>query len=137
MAIKRRKTTTKKRTVRRAPARRTTARRAPARRTKARKPARKTTKRRAPASRRVVAETKKKIGVISHFFDGIHVAVIKLSAAIKEGDKISIEGATTNFKQKAASMQIEHKPVKQAKRGQSIGLKVKDKVRERDIVYKL
>jgi putative protease len=80
---------------------------------------------------------KKLIGEITHFFGHINVAVVKLSAKLKDGDKILIEGATTNFEQEAKSMQIEHKEVKEAKKGDSIGLKVKDKVREGDSVYKL
>jgi putative protease len=80
---------------------------------------------------------KKPIGEITHFFGHINVAVIKLSAKLKEGEKILIEGATTNFEQEAKSMQIEHKEVKEAKKGDSIGLKVNDRVREGDKVYKV
>lgn len=80
---------------------------------------------------------KKPIGEVTHFFTNISVAVIKLSGKLKEGEKILIEGATTNFEQTADSMQIEHKEVKGAKKGDSIGLKVKDKVREGDKVYRV
>ena len=78
---------------------------------------------------------KKPIGEITHFFGHISVAVIKLSGKLKEGEKILIEGATTKFEQEAKSMQIEHKGVKEAKKGDSVGLKVKDRVREGDKVY--
>ena len=78
---------------------------------------------------------KKLIGEVTHFFTNISVAVIKLSGKLKEGDKILIEGATTNFEQEARSMQIEHKEVKEANKGDSVGLKVKDRVREGDKVY--
>ena len=77
------------------------------------------------------------IGEISHFFAHISVAVIKLSGKLKVGDKILIEGATTNFEQAVESMQIEHKEVKEAKKGESIGLKVKERVREGDKVHKV
>ncbi len=80
---------------------------------------------------------KKLVGEITHFFTNINVAVIKLKAGLKEGEKILIEGATTNLEQEAKSMQIEHKKVKAAKKGQSIGLKVKDRVREGDKVYRV
>ena len=80
---------------------------------------------------------KKLVGEITHFFTNINVAVIKLNAGLKDGEKILIEGATTNLEQEAKSMQIEHKKVKEAKKGQSIGLKVKDRVREGDKVYKV
>ena len=80
---------------------------------------------------------KKLIGEVTHFFTNISVAVIKLKDTLKEGEKILIEGATTNLEQEAKSMQIEHKEVKEAKKGQSIGLKVQDRVREGDKVYKI
>ena len=80
---------------------------------------------------------KKLVGEITHFFTNINVAVIKLKAGLKDGEKILIEGATTNLEQEAKGMQIEHKKVKAAKKGQSIGLKVKDRVREGDKVYKV
>ena len=80
---------------------------------------------------------KKKIGVIEHFYGGISVAVVKLDAALKKGDMISIEGPTTNLQQKAESMQIDRKEIAEAKKGQSIGLKVSDKVKQNDIVYKV
>jgi putative protease len=80
---------------------------------------------------------KKPVGEITHFFTNINVAVIKLSGTLKAGEKILIEGATTNFEQAADSMQIEHKEVKEAKKGDSIGLKVKERVREGDKVYRV
>lgn len=80
---------------------------------------------------------KKPIGAITHYFNKIGVAVIELSGKINEGDDISIEGATTNVNQKVDSMQIEHKPVKTAGKGQSIGMKVVDRVREGDSVFKV
>ncbi len=80
---------------------------------------------------------KKLVGEVTHFFTNINVAVIKLKDALKEGENILIEGATTNLEQEAKSMQIEHKGVKAAKKGQSIGLKVRDRVREGDKVYRV
>ncbi len=78
----------------------------------------------------------KEIGKVTHYFTNIGVAVIELSGALKEGDKIQIKGATSDFKQKVASMQIEHEKLEKAKAGQSIGMKVKDHAREGDSVYK-
>lgn len=80
---------------------------------------------------------KKLVGEVTHFFTNISVAVVKLKDTLKDGEKILIEGATTNLEQDAKSMQIEHKAVKEAKKGQSIGLKVKDRVREGDKVYRV
>ena len=80
---------------------------------------------------------KKIVGEVIHFFSNINVAVIKLSAALKKGDRISIEGATTNIQQDVSSMQVKHKEIESAKKGQEIGMKVSDRVREGDKVYKI
>ena len=80
---------------------------------------------------------KKLVGEVTHYFNNISVAVVKLAEPLKAGEKILIEGATTNIEQTAESMQIEHKEVTEAKAGDSIGLKVQDKVREGDKVYKI
>jgi putative protease len=80
---------------------------------------------------------RKLIGNISHYFSKISVAVIELSGDIKIGDKIKIEGATTSFEQEIESMEIENEKVECATVGQSIGLKVKERVREGDSVYKI
>jgi putative protease len=82
-------------------------------------------------------EEKKAIGKITHFFSKISVAVVELSGEVSVGDEISIEGPSTNVRQKIDSMQIEHKNIDKAVKGQSIGLKVMDKVREGDTVYKI
>jgi putative protease len=77
------------------------------------------------------------IGKVIHFFDKIKVAVIAVEKPIKIGDKIQIAGNTTNFEQKVESMQIEYNPVKKAGKGDDIGMKVKETVREGDKVYLL
>jgi translation elongation factor EF-1alpha len=76
------------------------------------------------------------IGHIAHFFTKISVAVIELTASLAVGDTIVIKGPTTDFEQVVDSMQIEHKNVERAEAGQSIGLKVAQRVRENDLVYK-
>ena len=80
---------------------------------------------------------KKLVGKVAHYFTKIGVGVIELSDELKVGDRISIEGATTNIQQTIDSMQIEHEDVQSAGAGQSIGLKVVQRVREGDLVYKL
>jgi len=82
-------------------------------------------------------EELKEVGKISHFFSKISVAVIDLTETLSVGDRIRIQGPTTDFEQTVDSMQIEHENVKTAKKGQSIGLKVKERVREKDTVYKI
>lgn len=76
------------------------------------------------------------VGRITHFFSKIDVAVIELKAALSVGDTIAVKGPTTDFEQNVDSMQIEHKNVQRAEPGQSIGLKVMQRVRETDVVYK-
>jgi putative protease len=80
---------------------------------------------------------KKLVGKISHYFTKIGVGVIELSDELKVGDRISIEGATTNVQQNVRSMQIEHTEVQSAGPGDAIGMKVDQRVREGDLVYKL
>jgi len=78
---------------------------------------------------------KKAVGTVEHYYTNISVAVVKLKDKLKVGDRISIQGATTNLEQEVSSMQIFNKPVKEAKKGDSIGLKVEDRVREGDKVF--
>ena len=82
-------------------------------------------------------ELGKKVGNVTHYYTSIGVAVVKLSGILKAGDKIRIKGATSDFTQTADSMQIEKDKIQEAKKGQSIGLKVKEHAREHDVVYKL
>jgi hypothetical protein len=77
------------------------------------------------------------IGKVTHFFNKISVVVIELTAGIKVGDRIRIKGHEADFEQPIDSMQIEHVNVKEAKKGQSIGMKVIDKAHEGAIVYKV
>ena len=76
------------------------------------------------------------IGHITHFFSKINVAVLELTAPLAVGDHILVKGPTTDFEQVVDSMQIEHANIPRAEAGQSIGLKMAQPVRERDVVYK-
>ncbi len=80
---------------------------------------------------------KKLVGKITHYFSKIGVAVVELSGDVEEGDRIKVEGATTSFEQVLESMEIENEKVELATVGQSIGLKMKDRVRLHDNVYKI
>jgi translation elongation factor EF-1alpha len=77
------------------------------------------------------------IGTISDFFAHPVVAAIELTAALKVGDKIRIKGHTTDLELTVNSMQIDHVDVKEAKAGDSIGVKVSEHVRKHDTVYKV
>ena len=82
-------------------------------------------------------EEKKLVGTVEHYYTKIGVAVINLEDELAAGDKISIEGATTNIQQTVDSMQVEHETVENAKAGDSVGMKVSDRVRPGDQVYKV
>lgn len=78
----------------------------------------------------------KLIGKITHYFTNIGVGVIELTEGnLKVGDKIHVKGSTSDFEQTAGSMQVEHESVESAKKGQAVGLKVDQQVREGDEVY--
>jgi hypothetical protein len=76
------------------------------------------------------------IGHIAHFFLKISVAVVELSLPLAVGDRILIKGPSTDFEQTVDSMQIDRKNIPRAEAGQSIGLKLKQQVKEKDMVYK-
>jgi len=76
------------------------------------------------------------IGKVTHYYNKIGVAIIELSETLKVGDTIHIKNDSTDLEQTVESMQIEHENIEEAKAGEVIGLKVKDKVREGDTVYK-
>ena len=79
-----------------------------------------------------------KIGVVEHFFNKVSVAAIKItSGELKVGDTIHIVGASTDFTQKIDSMELDRVPVESVKTGADVGIKVKERVREHDVVYKI
>jgi len=84
-----------------------------------------------------MAEEGKLIGKISHYFGNISVAVIDLSDTLKVGDNIRITGGETDFTQVVTSMEVDHKKVDSAKKGDSVGFKVNQKVRDDYKVYKV
>ena len=77
----------------------------------------------------------KPVGKISHYYDKIGVGIIELAGALKVGDTVQIKGKDTDFEQAVDSMQIEHEPVEKAKKGDVIGIKMNQKVKEGDEVY--
>ena len=84
-----------------------------------------------------MAEEGKLIGKISHYFGNIGVGVIELSDTLKVGETIRIVGGETDFEQVVDSMEVEHQKVEKAKKGESVGLKVGQKVREGYKVFKI
>ena len=76
------------------------------------------------------------VGHITHFFSKISVAVLELTAPLSVGDRILVKGPATDFEQVVESMQVEHKNIQRAEAGQSIGIKLAQQTKERDVVYK-
>lgn len=104
-------------------------------------------KKKAVKARKIVRKVKAKVqaklkvpkekvlGRIEHYFDKISVAAISVKAPFKVGDVIHIKGHTTDFFQRVESMQIEHQSMTKVKKGDDVGIKVKEFVREHDPVY--
>ncbi|OGD18005.1 MAG: hypothetical protein A2V76_01050 [Candidatus Aminicenantes bacterium RBG_16_63_14] len=78
------------------------------------------------------------IGHVTHYFPKISVAVIEVTAGtLKVGETIRIKGHTSDFTQPVESLQQEHLSIPEAKKGVSVGMKVKEHVREGDKIYKV
>src|SRR5216117_2491159 len=81
---------------------------------------------------------RKKVGEVFHFYGKIGVAAIRLTDdGIALGDTVQIQGPSTNLEQTVDTLQIEHADVSRAGPGQEVGMKDRDRVREKDFVYKL
>lgn len=79
-----------------------------------------------------------KIGKVIHYYDKLGVAIVELSANLAAGETIRFErGGEEMFEQKVDSMQIEHEQISEAKKGETIGLKVEQEVKEEAEVYKV
>jgi translation initiation factor IF-2 len=78
----------------------------------------------------------KQIGTVSNYFDHVKAAAIKLTAAIKVGDKIKLQGGGNEFEQEIKEMQINRENVEKAKKGDEIGVIVSQKVRKGYKVFK-
>ncbi len=77
------------------------------------------------------------IGKITHYYSKVSVGIVELTdGGLKVGDAIRIKGGTTDFEQTVDSIQYEHQDINEAKEGQSVGVKVAQKVRDGDLVYK-
>lgn len=77
----------------------------------------------------------KPIGVVTHYFNHLSVAIVKLKKDLKKGEKVKFLGHTSDFEQEAAELQFDHKEIEVGKKGQEVGIKVKDQVREGDEVF--
>ena len=79
----------------------------------------------------------KPIGEVRHYYGGIGVAIVKFSRTVKVGERIRFKGATTDFEDTIVSMQYDHKDIREAKKGQEVGVKVSGNVREGDEAHEV
>jgi len=79
--------------------------------------------------------TAKKIGEVTHYYEKIQVAIIKLSAPLKTGDVIKFKHADSEFTQTVQSLELEHQKIASAKKDTEVGLKVDQPVKENTKVY--
>jgi len=100
------------------------------------KPVKKAAKKTVKKARKPAKLAKNVIGIVTHYFPHVQVAVVKLKAPLAAGDTIKIKGHTTDFTQAVTSMQMDHAPITTAKKGQEIGLQVESRVRRHDLVTK-
>jgi len=77
----------------------------------------------------------REVGKVTHYYSNIGVAIVEVADTISVGDKIHIQGATSDFEQEIGSIQIEHDAVETAEAGQVVGLKVDEKTRGGDKVF--
>jgi putative protease len=77
------------------------------------------------------------VGRVTHYYGKVGAAVIEIQAGdLRVGDTIRIRGKTTDFSQQVESMEVDRKPVQSAGPGQLVGIKVRERVREEDRVFK-
>lgn len=87
------------------------------------------------AKKKVAQKVEKPIGIVTHFYDKIRVGVVKLKKDIAVGVRVAVRGTHTDFKDAIISMQFDHEQIKKAKKGKSVGVKFKKRVREGDSLY--
>ena len=76
----------------------------------------------------------KEVGKVTHYYDKIGVAVVKLTGSLKVGDKIKVRRGEEEFEATVDSMQIEHEPVEAAKKGDEAAIRLPQKTKEGAVV---
>ena len=77
------------------------------------------------------------IGTVTHYYNHINVAVLKLTESLKLGDKIHILGHSTDLIERVGSMEVNHHAVEWIQPGEDVAIKVNEPVHEHDIVYRV
>lgn len=77
----------------------------------------------------------KPIGEVTHFYSKLGVAIVKFNQTVVVGARVKFKGTTTDFEETIKSIEYDHQPIREAKKGQEVGIQVKEKVREGDLVF--
>ena len=79
----------------------------------------------------------KEIGEVTHYYSHLGVAIVKFNQKVKVGEAVHFKGATTDFVLTIGSIQFDHKDIDEAKKGQEVGIKVSEKVRQGDKAFEV
>lgn len=82
-------------------------------------------------------DEEKQIGEVTHYYGHLEVAIVKFDRSVKVGETVHFKGHTTDFTETINSIQFDHKDVEEAKKGQEVGIKVSEKVRQGDKVLEV
>ena len=82
-----------------------------------------------------MTDEKTKVGVVTHYYTHLMVGIVKFKKDVKLGDRVLFLGHTTNFEQELDDIELDHKKVDEVKKGDEVGVKVDEKVREGDEVF--
>jgi len=89
------------------------------------------------AKKETKVKKEKAIGEVTHWYDGINVAVVKLSSVLKVGDKVKIKRGENEFEEVVESMQLDHEAIKSGKKGREIAIKLLGKTKEGAEIFKV
>lgn len=81
--------------------------------------------------------SERRVGTVTHYFDRPGVGAIELDEVVELGDVLHFSGHTTDFRQQVTSMEVDHRSVELAGPGDEVAVKVEDRVREGDDVFKV
>ena len=82
-----------------------------------------------------MADEPKKLGVVTHYYPKVGVGIVRLDDDLSLGTRLKFQGKTTDFEQEVSQMQFDHKDIEMGKKGQEVGIKLGNKVREGDVAY--
>jgi putative protease len=86
----------------------------------------------------VAGSSPQRVGVVTHYFAHVNAAAVAVEEGeLRPGDTVHVRGHTTDYYQRLDRIEIDHAPVDVARSGQTVGVHVAQRVREKDVVYRL